>query len=185
MIPAYCSLTIAFDPNSTSVAALQKIVHDRILQLPDVDENPENNSRSTIEIPVCYDDDFALDIKAVSLQTGKAPEEIIRRHLSTEFYVYMLGFMPGFAYLGDMPEDFRCNRKATPRTYVPAGSIGLSGRQVGIYPFETPGGWQLIGRTPLRMFDPARTEAALLKAGDKVRFKQISRSDFDVWLKMQ
>ncbi len=192
MIPAYCSLTIAFDLQAISVTVLQEIIYNRALsdtdhmqtgtpQLPStvLRASCSRNSYHVFDIPICYDDDFALDLKAVGLQIGKTEEEIINTHLNTEFYVYMLGFMPGFAYMGDMPEAFSCQRKPSPRTHVPAGSVGLASRQTAIYPFESPGGWQIIGRTPLKMFDPTRDEAALLKAGDRVRFIQISRSDFD------
>ncbi|HLF64607.1 MAG TPA: 5-oxoprolinase subunit PxpB [Saprospiraceae bacterium] len=190
MIPAYCSLTVAFDLQVTSAPVLHAVIRHHISQLSKTDAQEHilqlvtRNSQHIHSIPICYHNDFALDIKAVSLQIGKTPDEIIKAHLDSEFYVYMLGFMPGFAYMGDMPEEFSCHRKSTPRTRVPAGSVGLSGRQTGIYPFETPGGWQLIGRTPVKMFDPSRENAALLHAGDMVRFKRISLSDFqNHWVK--
>jgi inhibitor of KinA len=129
-------------------------------------------------IPVCYDHEFSPDLKEVSAQTGRSVEEIIDAHLNTEFYVYMLGFMPGFAYMGDMPDEFSCRRKETPRTKVPLGAVGLALRQTAIYPFESPGGWQIIGRTPMKMFDPTREHASLLNAGDTVRFRKISLDEF-------
>ena len=175
MIPAYCSLTVVFDPILTNTSVLQK----RIAQfISGTQRSPSATRHRVHEIPVCYDDDYAPDLEEVSLQTGKPVEEIIATHLDTEFYVYMLGFMPGFAYMGDMPEEFFCNRKTQPRTKVPAGSVALSGRQSGIYPFETPGGWQIIGRTPLVMFEPGRTPPALLAAGDKVRFIRVRREEY-------
>ena len=176
MIPAYCSLTVVYDQQITSAAAL----HD-IIESCDILPGTGHTGRGTEHhiIPVCYDDVFAPDLEEVSVQTSKSIEKIINAHLNTEFYVYMLGFMPGFAYMGDMPEEFRCRRKSTPRTRVPAGSVGLAGTQTAIYPFESPGGWQIIGRTSVTMFAPSRDVSPLVKAGDKIRFKRITRAQFD------
>lgn len=192
MIPAYCSLTVAFDPENTTYKTLHEqiewaLAHTHMATPIAVAGLSDKQSgihtyhatrNSHHVIPVCYDPGFSPDLHEVSAQTGKTIEEIIGTHVNTEFYVYMLGFMPGFAYMGDMPEEFSCGRKEKPRARVPAGSVGLALRQTAIYPFESPGGWQLIGRTPVRMFDPSLGTGSLLRAGDTVRFRRITSSEF-------
>ena len=176
VIPAYCSLTVVYDRTQTSFGTLQT-------QLAGVAENAPDallyTSAREVRIPVCYDPPYAPDLEEVAHQTGKAPEEIINAHLSTAFHVYMLGFMPGFAYLGDMPEGFFCRRRAEPLRHVPAGSVGLAGLQTALYAFDTPGGWQIIGRTPVRLFDPAADPPNFLRAGDSVRFVRISAEELE------
>jgi len=177
MIPAYCSLTVAYDSTLISAGELQAhITH--VSELPSTWKQLNDASPRMYEIPVCYDGEFGPDLIDVAGQTGKKIEDIIEKHLSTEFYVYMVGFMPGFAYMGDMPPRYACHRKQTPRTRVPPGSVGLSGRQTGIYPFETPGGWQIIGRTPMAMFESRLDQPALLSAGDRVKFVRVSIDEF-------
>ena len=175
MIPAYCSLTVVFDPGIIAASDLQEQIQEVVMHKP---EKTLRISPQLHSLPVCYDPEFGPDLDELSTHLGKPVEAIIRAHLETEFYVYMVGFLPGFAYMGDMPEEFNCPRKSSPRTKVPAGSVGLAARQTAIYPFESPGGWQLIGRSPVVMFDPLRERPSLLQAGDHVRFIQIGKEEF-------
>jgi inhibitor of KinA len=130
------------------------------------------------DIPVCYAPEYALDLDAVSRASECAPDEVVSRHAGVEYRVYMLGFLPGFPYLGLVDERIAVARRSTPRPYVPAGSVGIAGRQTGIYPIESPGGWQIIGRTPLRLFDPEAGTPPLLRPGDRVRFVPIDAARF-------
>lgn len=175
VIPAYCSLTVVFDRTQISYGQLKEAIDS--VDLTSIPSAESVQSRK-ITVPVCYDPEFGPDLEAVSLHTGKTIEEIIQSHLNTEFYVYMLGFMPGFVYMGDMPEAFFCHRKPVPRTRVPRGSVGLAGLQTAIYPFESPGGWQIIGRTPVVLFDPQKEPPNLFMPGDLVRFKEIGKDEF-------
>lgn len=131
-----------------------------------------------VRIPVCYGGEFGPDLAAVAAQHGLTPEQVIELHTGAEYLVHAIGFVPGFPYLGGLPARLATPRRATPRAQVPAGSVGIGGAQTGIYPFATPGGWNLLGRTPQRLFDPARLPAALLRAGDRVRFHAITAEEF-------
>lgn len=131
-----------------------------------------------IEIPVVYGGRYGPDLEAAALHCGMTPEELIRIHSGLEYRVFMIGFVPGFPYLGGMAETIAVPRKDTPRVSVPAGSVAIGGGQTGIYPMEAPGGWNLIGRTPLRLFDAEREEPSLLKAGDRVRFVPVTAADW-------
>lgn len=135
-------------------------------------------TQRTIEIPVCYGGDFGPDLGFVAAHCGLSEEEIIAIHSSGDYLVYMIGFAPGFPYLGGMPERIAAPRHRTPRTVIPRGSVGIAGGQTGVYPIATPGGWQLIGRTPLELFRPESEYPSLLRAGDKVRFKPITREQY-------
>jgi inhibitor of KinA len=138
-----------------------------------------SRKRRRIEIPVCYDADFALDLARVEVETNLSADTIIALHSSAEFVVACVGFMPGFPFLAGLPEKLRTTRLATPRTKVPAGSVAIARTQAGVYPVESPGGWNLIGRTPLRLFDANANPPALLQAGDRVRFRGITRNEFE------
>jgi KipI family sensor histidine kinase inhibitor len=134
-----------------------------------------------IEVPVCYDPEFALDLDAVAQHCGLVPNEVVARHAAAHYCVRCVGFTPGFPYLGGLPPALVTPRRATPRTTVPAGSVAIGGAQCGIYPLRSPGGWNVIGRTPLRLFDVTRQPAALLHAGNRLRFVPIEREDFERW----
>jgi len=136
-----------------------------------------------IEVPVCYDPELALDLGHVAQHCKLAPNEIVKRHAGARYEVRCVGFTPGFPYLGGLPPALATPRRATPRTAVPAGSVAIGGRQTGIYPLLSPGGWNIIGRTPLRLFDANREPAALFAAGDRVRFVAITREEFERWEK--
>jgi inhibitor of KinA len=183
VVPAYSSLTLYYD-----IALLKKIVpkeqsiydwtkhelEQRLLQVTDADKGPERHVR----IPVCYDKEFAPDIEELATEKNISVDEVIRIHLSRSYRVYMLGFLPGFAYLGEVDDRITMHRKAQPGT-VTAGSVGIAGKQTGIYPLTSPGGWQIIGRTPLQLFDADKKEdPTLLKAGDIIEFYSISPNEF-------
>jgi inhibitor of KinA len=131
-----------------------------------------------VDIPVCYEEKFAPDIEQLAKEKNISVEEVIRIHSSKQYRVYMLGFLPGFSYMGEGDEKISISRKSQP-VMVAAGSIGIAGRQTGIYPLTSPGGWQIIGRTPLKLFDAKRKESTLLKAGDIVQFISISKNEFE------
>jgi inhibitor of KinA len=132
-----------------------------------------------IRVPVCYDDAFGPDLAAVATAHGLPVPEVIDLHTSRPYYVYLIGFLPGFAYMGSVDERIATPRRSSPRTMVAAGSVGIAGEQTGIYPFDSPGGWQLLGRTPLRLFDASRSEPALLQPGDEVQFYPIDIAEYN------
>lgn len=134
-----------------------------------------------VEIPVCYGDDLGPDLVDVAAHNGLDAEEVIAIHTSADYLVYMLGFAPGFAYLGGMSGAIAAPRRQTPRMAIPAGTVGIAGDQTGVYPIETPGGWQLIGRTPQPLFLPGLNPPTMLQAGDIVRFCRISREQYEQW----
>jgi inhibitor of KinA len=135
-----------------------------------------------VEIPLCYGGEGGPDLEAVAAAHGLKTDEVVALHSGAEYFVSAVGFMPGFPYLGGLPEVLRTPRRPTPRTRVPAGSVGIGGAQSGIYPFETTGGWNLIGRTPLRLFNPQGRPPTLLQAGDRVRFRPIAMDEFQAAL---
>ena len=179
-VPAYCSLTISYDPAVLPYAAAEALVR----QLHAAAPPPVADYGRLLRVPVCYEAEFGPDLADVAAHAGLPAAEVVRLHTATEFRVYMLGFLPGFAYLGRLPEALRCPRKATPRLRVPAQAVGLAGLQTGIYPVEAPGGWQLIGRTPLPVFEPQRAAPFLFQPGDRVQFYAISAAEFFSQLKM-
>jgi inhibitor of KinA len=172
--PAYCSVLIKFDALLLGHEELQETLLGCVERMKKV-ALPEPR---LIEIPVCYGGDFGPDLNEVAELHGLRPESAVELHASTTYRVYFLGFAPGFAYLGELPEALGTPRLATPRRSVPAGSVGIAGSQTGVYPIATPGGWRLLGRTPLGMFRPDRPEMSLLAIGDAVRFVPISREQY-------
>ncbi len=136
-----------------------------------------------VEVPVCYEAEFALDLETVARHCRLSPNDVVARHSAGRYDVRCVGFTPGFPFLGGLPAALATPRREKPRTLVPAGALGIGGAQTGIYPLPSPGGWNIIGRTPLRLFDVTREPAALLRAGDRVRFVAISREEFDGWEK--
>jgi inhibitor of KinA len=174
VIPTYRSVLIQYDPWQCSYEQLLMQV-ERLLNTTDTIKAP----KEVIEIPVCYDLELAPDLKDVASMHEMSVEEIVSIHSTPNYYVYMIGFTPGFPYLGGLDPRLFTPRKATPRIRVPAGSVGIADQQTGIYPIESPGGWQLIGRTPLKLFDPDRTPPFLVKAGVLMRFKPITRDEYE------
>jgi len=172
--PAYCSLLVKFDPLKWQHKELEKELRNYLGRLDKV-KLPKPRE---VEIPVCYGGEFGPDLEDVAAKHGTSAERVIKLHSSTTYLVYFLGFVPGFAYLGELPKELVTPRLPAPRKKVPAGSVGIAGNQTGVYPFETPGGWRLLGRTPLAMFRTDRDHLSLLAIGDRVRFVPISRERF-------
>jgi KipI family sensor histidine kinase inhibitor len=172
--PAYCSLLVKFDAMRMRHDELEAILRKYLARLEKV-KLPEPRQ---VEIPVCYGGDFGPDLNDVAALHGITPAQTIELHASTSYLVYFLGFVPGFSYLGELPAALVTPRLAAPRRSVPAGSVGIGGNQTGVYPFATPGGWRLLGRTPIAMFRSDRDGLSLLSIGDRVRFVQISREQF-------
>jgi inhibitor of KinA len=172
-VPTFRSLMVHYDPLATSGADLEHA----LTRLLDRDQAARTDARLW-RIPVCYEGELAPDLGEVARLTGLAPDDVVRLHSGAFYHVYMLGFLPGFPYLGDLPAALALPRRADPRVRVPAGSIAIATSLTAIYPYESPGGWHLIGATPIRFFDPARTPPALLAAGDAVRFEPIDADAF-------
>lgn len=172
--PAYCSLLVDFDVLKLSHNDLEIILRGYLDRLQDVGLPEERQ----IEIPVSYGGEFGPDLDEVASICGITPAQAVELHSSVNYVVYFLGFVPGFAYLGELPQALSMPRLATPRRNVPPGSVGIAGKQTGVYPFATPGGWRLIGRTATAMFRPDRNDRSLLSIGDRVRFTPISNAQF-------
>ena len=172
--PAYCSLLVKFDGLRLRHEEVETILRRYLERLEQVNL-PEPRQ---VEIPVCYGGEFGPDLAEVCAMHGMTAAQAIDLHASAEYLVYFLGFVPGFAYLGGLPEALVTPRLATPRRRVPAGSVGIAGNQAGVYPFATPGGWRLLGRTPIAMFQAERDGLSLLSIGDRVRFTPISAERF-------
>jgi inhibitor of KinA len=184
LVPAFTSVAVHYDParvpegpstvGDTPYARFAASVASALVDLTAEKLAPP----CTVDIPVCYGGVFGPDLEEVARRHGLTPDEVIRLHSDATYSVYMLGFAPGFAYLGGLAPEIATPRRDEPRTSVPAGSVGIGGSQTGVYPLATPGGWQLIGRTPLRLFDATRTPPTLLAVGDQVRFRVMSPEDF-------
>ena len=176
LVPTYTSICIHYDPAVLSYEALRNAL--KLVKVDPIEEKSDQEER-IVEIPVCYGGEYGPDLKFVAEHNGLTAEEVVRRHSNGQYLVYMLGFLPGFAYMGGMDKTIACPRLISPRTKIPAGSVGIAGAQTGIYPLSSPGGWQLIGRTPLKMFaiDGEQTTFAL-SAGDRVRFVPITEEVF-------
>jgi KipI family sensor histidine kinase inhibitor len=175
MVPAYASLLVCYDPMVVSGKKLASALASRAKKNPGT--GPGRGK--VVGIPVCYDGDFAPDMEAVCAHTGFSRDKVIARHSAPVYRIYMLGFLPGFPYLGGLDPALETPRLETPRTKIPAGSVGIGGAQTGIYPLESPGGWRIIGRTPLKPYDPDRAEPFLYRAGDSIRFYPIRRDEYD------
>ncbi|HET7105315.1 MAG TPA: 5-oxoprolinase subunit PxpB [Candidatus Acidoferrum sp.] len=172
--PAYCSLLITFDASAVDHAGVQAKLSElekRAKKLP----TPKPR---VVDVPVCYGGEFGPDLEWVAAQRGLTPEKVVELHIGRSYHAYFLGFVPGFAYLGDLPEEIAVPRLETPRKEVAAGSVGIAGRQTAIYPFATPGGWRLIGTTPLELFQKEREPMGMIAIGDQVKFRPIPRSEF-------
>ena len=154
------------------------LLQARIEQLVRESSAQGQDSARIIELPICYDGEYGPDLPEVARHAGLSSDEVIARHLQSEYLVAMLGFSPGFPYLRGLPPELATPRRATPRLQIPAGSVGIAGTQTGIYPQATPGGWQLIGRTPARLFALDQSPPALLQPGDHVRFRRIDATEF-------
>jgi KipI family sensor histidine kinase inhibitor len=168
VVPGYCSIGVHFDPLQTDIAALQRVITEEArLALHDTIVSTVSEP---VEIPVRYGGEFGPDLSQVAQLAGCSEDEVVERHTGRTYRVYMLGFVPGFAYMGRVDASIAMPRHRVPRERVPAGSVGIAGEQTGVYPISTPGGWQLIGRTDAVMFDASRETPSLLQPGDQVRF---------------
>ena len=179
VLPTYCSVSIYFDEAICQISLLKDLAQ-KALQKSEEEKTESTDSARTITIPVCYEDqEFAPDLEKVALHAKLSKEEVIKLHSSSDYLIYMMGFLPGFPYLGGMNPQLETPRLETPRTKIPAGSVAIGGAQTGLYPVESPGGWNIIGRTPLRLFDVKRKPFFLYEAGDKIRFLPITREEFE------
>ena len=177
ILPAYSSLLIVFDPLRLSLSILKAQVRTIISRIDSI----ELPASRTIKVPVVYGGDHGPDLEWVARYHHLEPDEVVRAHAATEFHVYMIGFTPGFPYMGELPRAIVTPRRETPRTHVPGGSVGIAQNQTGIYPVESPGGWQIIGRTPLTLFDPDASPPARFEIGDRVVFQPISPQEYETW----
>lgn len=183
IVPAYCSVTVYFDSRNCSPEMIRNIALEVLEKseerLADNDGGIIDSGR-LVRIPVCYEgDDFAPDLRSIADYACLPEDEVVSLHSAPEYLVYMLGFLPGFPYLGGLDERLKAPRLEIPRTRIPAGSIAIGGEQTGIYPVDSPGGWRILGRTPLKVFDAHRSLAFLYKAGDRIKFEPISREEFE------
>jgi len=142
-------------------------------------DRTDRSEKTRIEIPVCYENEFAFDLEDVARRARLDPKDVVDLHSGTEYRVHCLGFTGGFAFLGGLPSNLATPRRDVPRKEIPAGSVAIGGKQTGIYPIKSPGGWNVIGRTPLKLFDPQNNPPTLLRAGDRVRFRRITREEFE------
>ena len=175
--PAYCSLLVSFDPSQVDHREVETTLR-RYDQRAEKMALPQTR---TVEIPVCYGGEFGPDLDELAATHKLSALRVIELHTSRTYRAYFLGFAPGFAYLGDLASEIATPRLATPRKKVAAGSVGIAGTQTAVYPFATPGGWRLIGRTPLEMFRKDREPMGSISMGDEVRFRAITREEFAAW----
>lgn len=180
VVPAFTTVALHYRPEcfgATPFATLRQLLLKRLA----APLEGEADSGRVVEVPVCYgtaEPDYGPDLADVAARCGLAPEAVIERHLASPHRVYMLGFAPGFPFIGGLDERLEMPRRANPRTHIPPGSVAIARRQTCIYPLDTPGGWNLIGRTPLRLFDPAAEPPCLLAPGDAIRFVAIAPADY-------
>lgn len=183
-VPAFTSIAVHYDPliaaRGTSKTPYERVVDDLSVALDGLTAERLPPAR-VVEVPVSYGGALGPDLDDVARAHEITADEVVRIHTSGDYLVYMVGFMPGFAYLGGLSPKLATPRRTTPRTIVPAGTVGIGGSQTGVYPLDSPGGWNLIGKTPLAVFDIARPQPALLATGDRVRFRAITETDFRNW----
>ena len=175
VIPTYRSLLFIYDPERTDPDRLYLLVET----LETSSSAMDADTFKTVEIPVCYGGDFGPDIGNVQKSSGLTQEQVVQVHAAPEYLIYMVGFTPGFAFLGGLDERLNTFRLETPRMHVPKGSVGIANNQTGMYPIASPGGWQIIGRTPLTLFAPEKKDPFLYRAGDKIKFVPISASEYN------
>ena len=175
LVPTYCALLVEYDAMLYSYSEICNIIE------PTLEEgmtNTTNELVTVVEVPTVYGGEFGPDLSFVASHNHLSEDEVISIHSGTDYLVYMLGFIPGFTYLGGIDPRIATPRLSSPRTLIPAGSVGIAGEQTGTYPADSPGGWQIIGRTPVTMYDMSKAQAALLNAGDYVRYVPIDESEF-------
>lgn len=173
-VPTFRSVLVQYDP----AEILYRELKPKLETLAQNSVTGDREQGRIIRIPVCYGGSFGPDLAFVAQNAGLTEEEVVRRHAGREYLIYMLGFLPGFPYLGGLDEKLFTPRLETPRVRIPAGSVGIGGEQTGIYPLDSPGGWQLIGTTPVTVYDPDREQPIPYQAGDRIRFCPVSEKDF-------
>lgn len=173
-IPAFCSLLINYDPRVISYGEF----YERIERILSIEIAAGARKKRVFEIPVCYGGSCGPDLPAIAEHAGLSEKEVIEIHSSADYLIYMLGFLPGFTYLGGLDERIHTPRLANPRIRIPAGSVGIGGSQTGIYPMDSPGGWQLMGMTPVKTYDPEREVPILVEAGDYIRFVPVDEAEY-------
>jgi inhibitor of KinA len=177
LAPAYTTVGVFFDPTRTG--GFDEIRSEIERALGRKFRPTGDRTAATIDVPVCYENEFAADLDEVARHSGLSPEEVVSRHSGAKYRVSCVGFTPGFPYLSGLPPELATPRRASPRKEIPAGAVAIGGTQTGIYPRKSPGGWNVIGRTPLRLFDHRNEPPAVLRAGDSIRFREISREEFE------
>ncbi|GAB1796888.1 5-oxoprolinase subunit PxpB [Priestia megaterium] len=187
-VPAFTNLTIFYNPPEVVAAVGKKqkkefvspfkVVSSIIQSKLENEQTEKELNHRTVSIPVCYGGEYGPDLEYVARHHNITPEEVISIHSEGEYLAYMIGFAPGFPFLGGLSEKIATPRRPSPRTSIPAGSVGIAGMQTGVYPISTPGGWQLIGQTPIKLFLPEQNPPSLLQAGDIVKFKPISKEEY-------
>jgi KipI family sensor histidine kinase inhibitor len=175
LVPTFRSVSVYYDCGKIGYSRLERKLRRLIRGLSDAVQT----NRRIFVIPVCYEEPYAPDMEHVMAHTGLSRDEVIRRHSGSDYLIYMLGFLPGFAYLGGLDPALVTPRLSSPRTKIEAGSVGIGGEQTGIYPLDSPGGWQLIGKTPLKVYDAQRETPILYQAGDRIRFQPITRQVYE------
>ena len=176
LVPTYCALLIQYDAMLYSYSDICNLM-EPLLEPSATDD--ANERVTVIEIPTVYGGEFGPDLGFVASHNNLSEDEVVSIHSGTDYLVYMLGFIPGFTYLGGMDPRIATPRLSSPRTLIPAGSVGIAGEQTGTYPSDSPGGWQIIGRTPVTMYDMSKKQAALLSAGDYVRYVPIDEAEYN------
>ncbi len=175
IVPTYRSVVVTYNPLKISFNTLKETLLSMSREVGEVDlPYPE-----IVDIPVCYGGEWGPDLEFVAASHGLSAQEVIRQHSEADYLVFMLGFTPGFPFLGGLPESLHTPRLETPRTRVPAGSVGIANGQTGVYPIDSPGGWQLIGRVPVKIFDPQRENPFLIKAGNLLKFRPVSEEEYN------
>jgi inhibitor of KinA len=176
-IPAFTTVAVFYNPLAASYEAVQTDLEELLQHMEDADQSLSR----TVEIPVSYGGDFGPDLEFVAAHNGLTTEQVIEIHTSGTYSVSMIGFAPGFPFISGMSEKIAAPRRDTPRLRIPERTVGIAGKQTGVYPIETPGGWQLIGRTPIRLFRPEQDIPSLLQAGDKIVFRRITEAEYHAW----
>jgi inhibitor of KinA len=176
-VPSYRSLLIVYEPRRVRLSTLQNAI-DELQKSVDISKIP---APKKLKIPVVYGGEYGPDLEWVARYHGISPEEAVKRHTGNIYQVYMIGFTPGFAYMGELPENIATPRRETPRTAIPAGSVGIAQSETGIYPVVSPAGWQIIGRTPLKLFDETKWPPALMEMGDSIQFFSIKEEEVSQW----